>query len=577
MGGLNIKRSTGTVATAVAASLLLATSALAALGDLTQKAGTAACISETGTAGLCLDGNGLDRAISLVVSPDGKNAYVASFTSDAVVVLDRNPSTGALTQKAGTAGCISDTGTAGTCVDGNALDGATSVAISPDGTSVYVVAFGSGAAGTGALVVFDREPATGTLTQKPGPAGCFNDLGAAPCTDGNAISVPGAVVVAPGGTDVYLAATGSDSVAAFTRAPSGSLTQKAGTAGCLTPSGAGGCGALHDVNSPRDITISPNGANVYMAADVSDTITVFDRDPATGALTQKAGTAGCAGQGPGSVTCSPGRGLIGASSVVISADGRNLYSAAASGPGGTSNAVATFDRNTSTGALTQKPGTTGCISDNGADNSVPGRCTDGTALDGTFDVALSPGGETAYVGSAVSNAVTVFTRDTMTGALTQRSGTSACVSETGSGGACADGVALDEAGDIAIPVSGTNVYVTGMTSDAVAVFDRATLGGGGGGDITPPKLTITKQPKKKLATTKTKKKVKVKFVSEPGARFTCKIDKKPAKACSSPLKALLKASTAKRGKKHTIVIVAIDTAGNSSAPAIVKTRVVRKL
>ncbi len=95
-------------------------------GALTQKPGTAGCISETGTAGACVDGTALDRAISVTISPDGTSAYVASVISDAVAIFDRNPTTGALTQKPGTAGCISETGSAGACVDGIALDGANS-------------------------------------------------------------------------------------------------------------------------------------------------------------------------------------------------------------------------------------------------------------------------------------------------------------------------------------------------------------------------------------------------------------------------------------------------------------------
>ena len=56
--------------------------------------------------------------------------------SDAVAVFDRRRN-GKLVQKAGTDGCISDTG-AGPCVDGTALDIPQSVTVSPDGQSVYV-------------------------------------------------------------------------------------------------------------------------------------------------------------------------------------------------------------------------------------------------------------------------------------------------------------------------------------------------------------------------------------------------------------------------------------------------------
>ena len=105
-------------------------------GAITQPAGSAGCISEDG-AGPCADGHGLDGPTSVAVSPDGKSVYVASSSASAVARLNRNTTTGAITQPAGTAGCVSETG-AGPCADGHALDGPYSVAVSPDGKSVYV-------------------------------------------------------------------------------------------------------------------------------------------------------------------------------------------------------------------------------------------------------------------------------------------------------------------------------------------------------------------------------------------------------------------------------------------------------
>ena len=54
------------------------------------------CIAETTVEG-CTDGRALDGAIAAAASPDGKNVYVTSRTSDAVAVFSRTQSTGALT------------------------------------------------------------------------------------------------------------------------------------------------------------------------------------------------------------------------------------------------------------------------------------------------------------------------------------------------------------------------------------------------------------------------------------------------------------------------------------------------
>jgi DNA-binding beta-propeller fold protein YncE len=108
-------------------------------GAITQPAGTAGCISETG-AGPCADGHGLSFASSAAVSPDSKSVYVASISSNAVARFDRDTTAGAITQPAGTTGCVSETG-AGTCLDGHGLDGGPrGVAVSPEGNSVYVAA-----------------------------------------------------------------------------------------------------------------------------------------------------------------------------------------------------------------------------------------------------------------------------------------------------------------------------------------------------------------------------------------------------------------------------------------------------
>ena len=150
------RRSRGGVLLAAAVlSFVLAASAMAAIGGLTQKPGTAGCISDDGTGGACVDGTALVGAVSVAVSPDGTSAYVASETSDSVTIFDRDPTTGALTQKPGTAGCISDTGTGGACVrTAQALDGARfGDGLLPTARSAYVAAPRQRRGR-----VFDREP-----------------------------------------------------------------------------------------------------------------------------------------------------------------------------------------------------------------------------------------------------------------------------------------------------------------------------------------------------------------------------------------------------------------------------------
>jgi 6-phosphogluconolactonase (cycloisomerase 2 family) len=129
-------------------------------GALTQLAGTAGCVSYSGTGGACAKGKALNGAYSVFVTAGGRYVYVATFISSAVAVFARNLTSGVLTQLAGTAGCISDTGLNGACTDDRALKGARSVRASGDGTSVYVVASPSptGSYSAGDVAIFKRSP-----------------------------------------------------------------------------------------------------------------------------------------------------------------------------------------------------------------------------------------------------------------------------------------------------------------------------------------------------------------------------------------------------------------------------------
>src|SRR5919204_330387 len=219
--------------------LLAAAAALAVTGDLAQPAGSAGCVSEGGSQG-CAVGHSLTGPTSVAVSPDGKSVYVASYVDNAVARLNRNTTTGAITQPAGTAGCVSNGGSGG-CAVGHALSGPASVAVSPDGKNVYVAAYGSNA-----VAPLPRNTPAGAIPQPAGSVGCVSDGGSGGCAVGHALSGPNGVAVSADGKSVYVASYVSDAVARLNRnTTSGAITQPAGSAGCISETGSGSCADGH--------------------------------------------------------------------------------------------------------------------------------------------------------------------------------------------------------------------------------------------------------------------------------------------------------------------------------------------
>ncbi|MFN8111752.1 MAG: beta-propeller fold lactonase family protein [Solirubrobacterales bacterium] len=454
----------GLVAAAVAVlALVFATVGFAGVGKLTQKSGTAGCIAVDGAGGACADGIGLTGSSSVTVSPDGKNAYSTGSGDNAIVVFDRDTSTGELTQKSGTDGCISETGSGGDCADGVALGAAAAVTVSADGKNVY-------AATAAGVAIFDRNTSTGVLTQKAGTDGCISENGTSgypentpgACVDGKALSGPSSITVTEDGTSVYVASEFSDAVVVLDRNVStGKLTQKAGTDGCVSLTGTGGnCAFGVEINGPQSVSVSPDGENVYVSAFYSDAIAVFDRNATTGVLTQKTPPDACISDTGGGY-CSNGTALDGASAVTVSPDGENVYATSYY-----SDAITIMDRDASTGVLTQKAGTDGCISQNGEG----GACVDGVALSTAVSVAVTPDGKNVYVSSlSPVSAIAVLDRDTSSGTLTQKAGTDACVSGDTSK-PCGDATALDDVRSVAVSPDGKTAYAAAALSNSVDVF-----------------------------------------------------------------------------------------------------------
>lgn len=286
------------------------------------------CIADGGTNGCESPAHdSLGGAEDVVVSPDGTSVYVTAYTANSVTTLTRDPSTGALTY----AGCIADNGDNGCDTPAhNSLGNPYGLAISPDGTSLYVSATGGDS-----VTTLGRDNSTGALTY----AGCIANGGANDCDLPAHDSLADAyeVAVSPDGTSVYATATDGNSITTFSRNPAGgALTY----AGCLANSGANDCDipAHNSLAGAEGVVVSPDRASVYVTAYSGNSVTTLTRNTNTGTLTY----AGCvANSGANDCDLPAHNSLAGGYGVAISPNGKNVYTTAATG-----NSVTTFTRST---------------------------------------------------------------------------------------------------------------------------------------------------------------------------------------------------------------------------------------
>lgn len=431
------------------------------VGSLAQLPRPDACTQLGGDGINCRDGIGLDGAIDVTVSPDGKNVYVPGLFSEAVAVFSRDPASGALTQLPAPNGCVADVGDGITCQDGLGLGGPTAVAVSPDNAHVYVASYAGG------LTVFDRDPVTGALTQLPAPDGCIAQFGGggSGCTDAYGPLTPTSVLVSPDGNFVYTLALNGNAIGVFARdKATGKLTQLPAPEGCLAATGDGvTCKSVVALSAPRGLAMSKNGKHLYVAANDSDAVAIFQRNKTTGALTQPAAPNGCVANDGDGVTCTAATGLDGPVSLVVGKNGRHVYVVSY-----TSDALTIFSRDSATGALTQLPGPAGCHDESGDGIT----CTDAVALNGARGIAQSNNGRHLYVATGLSSGVAAFRRDKTTGELEQLYYPNACTTETGDNVLCRPGLGLSGARAVAVTKNGKHVYVVSYSDDAIAAFVR---------------------------------------------------------------------------------------------------------
>jgi DNA-binding beta-propeller fold protein YncE len=256
--------------------------------------------------------------------------------------------------------------------------------------------------------VFRRDRRKGTLAPLAGKPACVTAWPFRGCALVRAMLGPESVAVSPDGRNVYVAAD-RNSVASFTHdRATGALTQPAGTAGCVNFCPRRSCVRGHALDVPRSIAVSPDGRSVYVAS-IFGGVLLLRRDPPSGALTEPAGAAGCV-DSLEAHGCARGRALDGASSLVVSADGRSVYATSWNREGSPHDGIAVFARNRFDGTLTQLTGPPGCVNPDGAHG-----CTAPRAVQPFLEsIAVSPDDRSAYVIASTTGPakVAVFTRTT---------------------------------------------------------------------------------------------------------------------------------------------------------------------
>jgi cysteine-rich repeat protein len=194
-------------------------------------------------------GVGGDRSIA--ITPDGTQVYMIGKPST-VVAYDRAPGTGALTF------ALSVENNVGGILG---LNRPRNLAFSPDGAHLYVVATGTSGTGNNEVTVLARDTGTGALTyvERHGETRPFRGAST--------------VAVNASGSRVYFTAfsSGDAAVGFYQRDPgTGSVTLAGSVAN------KDGVPAGTNLDAPLSIALSPDNAHVYVADGHTNGIVIFD-------------------------------------------------------------------------------------------------------------------------------------------------------------------------------------------------------------------------------------------------------------------------------------------------------------
>jgi hypothetical protein len=352
-----------------------------------------------------------------------------------------------LRQDAGAKGCVSETGDAGACGDGRALNGPTDVA----GVADYFLWTSDS---DNAVGWAKKDPESKKYQMTSASRACVSEDGNPDCRDGHGLTAPTSLEIGPQGNQVYVGADSSIAVIQRDRV-SGAIAQSSDGDGCINDDGSDGGTDGYVPGPVKDILISSDGKYVYAAAAGAlldgGAVLIFQRNTGTGNLTE----VGCINES-GSNGCATAPEMLNPTGLAAESSNASAFIYVASNALG---AVHVLSRDKQSGGLNQIQ----CWNELGT-----GGCNDGYDLTGANRVELYKTNKFVYV--TAGDNVASFARDKHTGLLTQLPMPAACTSETGDAGNCIDGKGLSGASGMISTGGGKNVYVTGTSSDAVVVL-----------------------------------------------------------------------------------------------------------
>jgi DNA-binding beta-propeller fold protein YncE len=298
--------------------------------------------------------------------------------------------------------------------------------------------------------LFALSGAAGAADGDPYLKTCYSSPNAAPCVQLDPAAQAADAELSPDGRHLYAAVWdvggGYNGVRIFEVGSGGTIALRPGA-------------AITTEQGPRDIDFSPDGRSAYVAA--GNQLVVLARDPTSGAL----GFLQCFGPAP----CTPVTAASSFEAVAVSPDSASVYARGA-------NQLVIFDRNTGSGALSQKLGLAGCYAE---ESLLPCAVAAGVAGSGN-ELVVSPDGRNVYVSNHAPGGVAVFNR-TSDGTLTQPTGTSGgCITTGGTSGAVGGAECLSasptlaQASAVNVDAQGGFIIVSAARGNTVFRRDAST-------------------------------------------------------------------------------------------------------